>query len=307
MSANKLSPPDQCSISTSPRSRRAPARGIHGLFGCNLELNRRAYWRNHMIGSLLITAATVLVVAPPSSAQEFKLDRETSTVLDRAIIVPKDQLALSRLLTSYKAYLSKIPPAIRIARITLGTSDEAVRSALLPVQFDNSYASAAADIADKKPVFPIARIFVSDGAVRLTYRDSKGLIDKLVAGTHDPIQFQVNDTTFRLLHLWITPSGPAVKPPCSPLTLYFQASPTLSMESSRVLINRLAQLTNSCHLSVDIRNDPWFFEATHFPFASPLFPDLRPSNELQYKRGAQVSCGFISGRPIVCTGQNFRR
>lgn len=28
---------------------------------------------------------------------------------------------------------------------------------------------------------------------------------------------------------------------------------------------------------------------------------------LKYKRGAQVSCGFISDRPLVCTGQNFQR
>jgi hypothetical protein len=235
-------------------------------------------------------------------------DLQSPTVADRGVVLPARDFNLGSVEQISREFFSEMAPRMKLARLTIGTSEDTInRTWLHGTPYDNSYESTKEEVRRLHlPALPVARLIIVDKSGLLSFRDTKGLTERLIAGTKDPTRLRALGTTFQLLHLQLTKPGPALKPPCYSLVVYLKASPTVSITACLAVLEQIRKLTVACHLDIVVRPDTWFLEDFYFPALFPFQRDLAMPNKAQFTLAPRVSCGFTERTGVHCAGRSFR-
>jgi hypothetical protein len=141
----------------------------------------------------------------------------------------------------------------------------------------------------------VAEMTSIHGNAVLRVRDGLS-IWRIVLSGKDPLMYHYSGTTFEILHLVQTSFT------ISPLRAYVRSSGRLRVENVNGFYAELLSLL-ATKVYVDIRKDPWFFEALTFP--QSYFYDLTipPDNFAAVANAPRVTC-FDRGKDIPpCEGR----
>jgi hypothetical protein len=145
----------------------------------------------------------------------------------------------------------------------------------------------------------------------MSYQASKRQIEPaeqwLLAGKADPTLFRVGETTYRLLHFWI--SGlPGTYVGLDDVTFYFQALSRPSVNEAKQLLSTMKKLTTAEKIGISIRTDAFFVDDTDFPKFFPFYPGPRSGfydwplikAGVEYYRSPDVGCHVSGAKAAEC-------
>lgn len=260
-----------------------------------------------VMGSRFIRFALLLIVMRPATfGVTIFFDKKAETIEDKAIILSSrefDGKAISRISENFL----KSSSGKRLARLTIGTSQEAVIRSLFKMSGHPSYASTVDEIAEYHlPNTPIARILVLK--TRVSFATRPNMPGSVMPRLPQNITFVAGNVSFELLHFTLSEPGPALSSSAYSLRVYLRASPRVSIAACIAATRVLAETTGIYQrLSVEIRPDRWFMDAFDFPALYPFQNSLLPPSELEFSIRAHVTCGFGRGQnaDVECSGTNF--
>lgn len=253
--------------------------------------------------------AMVLALTPVCAAargQAVVFEHSTATVMDRAVVLPADQFNPAFIDRMSQQFLQEAKGKF-LARLTLATTPDSLVRALFHSGINPTFESTIEEIRRYKlPELPVARLLLFRGAAVLSYRDSKGYSERVLAGAEDPTHFREGRVDLQLLHFVLRKPGPALDPSQYSVRFFLKASPEVSIAACTAATKWLAAQTRVPIVDVEVRRGAWFL-GFEFP-AMFLFEKTIPAppNRLLFEIGPYVTCGVTERYGTQCTGQNFR-
>jgi hypothetical protein len=253
------------------------------------------------------------------------VDATAMAVVDQAIIVGAEEFTDKAVERRGRAFLREFGPHRGLRRLTIGTSEQAIRLALFkpwprpPVHAEalgsntptSDYAPdfyhAVQEIKTLKlPREPIARVLAVGTAAVLTIRNNGRFTERLLTGSSDPTATLQNGVSYRLLHFALTLPGPVLEPDDYVTELFFEAKPVLSVASAAALTRRWKSMAHGGQVGVDVRRDAFFPATWEFPAVLPFLNVTGVPSLFQYLTGGSLHCDQVSDRPVGCSGESFR-
>jgi hypothetical protein len=255
---------------------------------------------------LIVPVLLLIAAQPATSGVTIFFDKKAETIEDKVVILnpPEfDAKSISRISQEFLGSAS----GKRLARLTIGTSQEAVMRTLFKMTNHPSYASTIDNIAQYHlPDTPIARVLVLQN--RTSFAARPNMPGNALSRLPQNVTFAAWNVSFQLLHFTLTEPGPALRSSDYSLRVYLRASPRVSIAACIAATRVLAKMTGTYHqLLVEIRPDAWFMENIDFPAVYPFQNSLIPPNELEFGVRGNVMCGFgpSPNTDVQCSGTNF--
>ena len=250
-------------------------------------------------------------------AQSVILEQEGGGVIERGIVLPAGQLNRAAAVTLARDFLVHHGGANAILMLTMGEDKLDVYTSR-----HHQYATAEADgcsedtgklsrylegIKNLGPVKrPIARVLSIKGNALLSYRDSNGLSEEIIAGKQDPTRLRVAGSDYQIVSVsFMIASGMLGDKNKFSLTYFLKSSPRISLSSGVALTQLFHSLLNIDSVSVVVRPDAWFVEENDAPFIPVFTKDLTVPSAAQYYLAPYVMCGYYRTNATRCSGRNF--
>lgn len=132
----------------------------------------------------------------------------------------------------------------------------------------------------------------SNAVVRM--REASGRVVRRVLSGQDPLQIDVRGEQYEILHIGFTNPSPYI---LQRADVFIQTGAFLQKEMGLELLRILKPVFADIEVSVYIRNDPWFINASNYPFFNPLIGDRTPPSQEEYRATPTLSCGYWTGLP----------
>lgn len=246
---------------------------------------------------------------------------ECSRVVDQASIIRPEEFRSDELVQLCQDFLKRYGRDRGLRRLLIATRQETVNSASFhgtqritertptepPSDSENAYNRTVAMIKyENLPHLPIARLIAIADAALLTVRDGPSYTERTLQGTSDPTLMRDGNTSYRLLHFWVTVPRTAADKDSYATSIFLKANPEVSASSVARMTRRLADVVGGGQISVVVRTDDFFPATWEYPAINPFVERLAVPTQLQFLVRGVLSCGFGTGREIGCSGTNFR-
>jgi hypothetical protein len=251
------------------------------------------------------------------AAQTVIRQMQGAGVIDHTVVLPAGRLNQVAATALASEFLDRYGSENRILILTMGEDELEVRACLYhyyePIGSEGRGETETLVRFLKNvrsmgpPKRPLARVLSIHGNALLSYRDSSGLSERVIRGTHDPTRLRVASIDYQLVFvsLGIASAAVAERDRYS-VTFYARASPRISLSSSVALLRRLRPLVSTDHFSAMIRPDAWFVEIPSYPLIPVFTKDLSVPNAGEYYLAPSVNCGHHRRFGVRCNGRNFQ-
>jgi hypothetical protein len=240
-----------------------------------------------------------LAVVPSAAAAEVLLDLEFGGVAQRNILMTRSEFSERTVTEAGIRLLNEKVGRVNLIRLLIATEPFDIARSLGVVLDLHPDPYADAELLFRKygfPHHPIAQILATREGALLSFRDEKGLRERVIQGKRDPTVFVVNRSSFRLV-------GLAPRQASSTITFFLVTDARITLAGARAVARQLISLVQFSIVNVVIRNDFWFLVggfADYYRFADmPLFPSR------EERDGAPlVDCNWRDGK-LSCNGINL--
>jgi hypothetical protein len=166
------------------------------------------------------------------------------TVADRGILLSRSDFSFSTVRRLAREYLEHDAKDAKIARLLMAPDEIGVTMNYGHGSPHNTYESTVADIARIGILKgPMARVLSVNGLAKISYFEDGKLTEEFLQGlgTADPTIFREGQDSFELLHFFLAVPT-RTSPGANHLTLYFRATPQVSISSCIQLFKTLVAL-----------------------------------------------------------------
>jgi len=240
---------------------------------------------------------------------ESRLVRDTALdgIFDRAVVVSLNDFSVGRVEKLSREFLAEKRGGFRLLRLTIGVSEEDVSRSLnhccIPGARDEFGYYLARLQKEGLPRLPIARLIATRAGALLSYRDARGVVERVIEGRGDPTRFLAGGIDYRMLHFYI-PHGAKSGDGLPHVQIYLHAK-TISMSSVLLAMKQLEQRLGLAEIGIAARLSPWLLGFDQCPEVPRFEEKLALPNPLRDRFAPMLSCSQVHGE-ISCSGDRFR-
>ncbi len=257
---------------------------------------------NRTFPRLVAIQLLIVIFAARTVSAQVVRDQRGAGIVDRGIVIGAtfDHGQVRR---QALEFLHQEAAGASIARLLIAMDEQSLERNYGHGTPNNTYSSTIADI-DRIgiPKGPMARLLAIGGKGKLSYLENGIVTEEILSDSPDPTIFHEGEYSYELLHFTLTKSRLRGEPHF--LTVYFKASPGVSMSNCVRIYKALRDLTKIEQLAIVVRGDPWFMDEQRYPAVPAFTRPLNVPNAVQYMTGARVACSLV-GDEVRCSGRNF--
>jgi hypothetical protein len=251
------------------------------------------------------TAACAFLLTSYLGGQSLWLNESNARVLRQCVLEPSG-LTQMRAEELGRQFLNGDASKKALAELELATNDFDLSKLVFHGAHVGGevydYSNALAELKNGYPFRgPVARVLKFRDWAVLAYRaDASTFFETQLTGIPEKTELKSGPSTYHLLEFELSGNG------YSSLQLFFRSPAGISVRDAALLSQALLDELDPGMLSADFRTDAWFLEAHRFPLLFPFSRDISVPRSYQYLSRPALSCVAGLGRPVACSGHNFR-